>query len=176
MAYHQRMFTLGASAWAIAARTAIVYLALLVGLRAAGKRELGQMNPFDLVVIILIANAVQNAMVGPDTSLTGGLIAAGVLLGGNYLVGKARQKIPWLSRAVEGKPTLLICNGQLIKEHLRSESIDEADILMAIREHGLENLADVRMAVLETDGAISIVPMAVPVTRTKRKVRFLNRR
>lgn len=176
MAYHQRMFALGTSAWAIAARTAIVYLALLVDFRVAGKRELGQMNPFDLVVIILIANAPQNAMVGPDTSLLGGLTAAGVLLGGNFLVSRARQKILWLSRIVDGKPTLLIRDGQILAGHLRREGIDEADVLMAIREHGLENVADVRMAVLETDGAISIVQMGTPLSRTKRKVRFPNRR
>jgi len=75
------------SGWSIVARTVIIYLALLFGLRVAGKREMGQMTPFDLVVIILVANAVQNAMVGPDNSVTGGLIAAAVLIGGNYAVG-----------------------------------------------------------------------------------------
>ena len=152
------MFSLDVSGWSIVLRTVIVYVALLLGLRLAGKREMGQMTPFDLVVILLIANAVQNAMVGPDTSVTGGLIAAGVLIVGNYGVAEGRERLPWLRRAVEGTPTLLINDGKLVREHLRREGLDEDEVLMAIREHGVADVKDVRMAVLETDGSISIVP------------------
>ena len=88
------MFSPDVNGWSIVARTLIVYAALLIGLRLAGKREIGQMTPFDLVVILLIANAVQNAMVGPDTSVTGGLIAAGALIVGNYGVAQARERLP----------------------------------------------------------------------------------
>jgi uncharacterized membrane protein YcaP (DUF421 family) len=169
------MFSLDVNGWSIVARTAIVYVALLLGLRLAGKRELGQMTPFDLVVILLVANAVQNAMVGPDTSVTGGLIAAGVLIVGNYGVAEARERLPWLRRAVEGTPTLLINNGKFVAQHLRREGIDEDDVLMAIREHGVSDVGDVRMAVLETDGSISIVPANSKATRTRKHVRFVRR-
>ncbi len=169
------MFSLDVNGWSIVARTVIVYAALLVGLRLAGKRELGQMTPFDLVVILLIANAVQNAMVGPDTSVTGGLIAAGVLIVGNYGIAQGRERLPWLRRAVEGAPTLLINDGKLVTEHLRREGLDEDEILMAIREHGVADVKDVRMAVLETDGSISIVPADAKAMRTRRHVRFVRR-
>jgi len=166
------MFDLNVDGWSIVARTLIVYLALLAGLRLAGKRELGQMTPFDLVVILLIANAVQNAMVGPDTSVTGGLIAAGVLVTVNYGVAQARERLPWLRRAVEGTPTLLINDGRFVQEHLRREGLSEDDVLMAIREHGVADVKDVRIAVLETDGSISIVPADAAAIRTRRHVRF----
>src|SRR6202521_5557150 len=131
------MFTLAVSGWSIVVRTLIVYAAVLLGLRLAGKREIGQMTPFDLVVILLIANAVQNAMVGPDTSVTGGLIAAGVLIVANYGVAQARQRVPRLRRAIEGTPTLLIHDGQFIPEHLRREGVEEEEVMMSLREHGV---------------------------------------
>ena len=166
------MFTLDVNGWSIVLRTVIVYVALVAGLRLAGKRELGQMTPFDLVVILLIANAVQNAMVGPDTSVTGGLIAAGILVLLNYGVAQGRERLPWLRRAVEGTPTLLIDDGKFVREHLRREGLDEDEVMMAIREHGVPDVKDVRMAVLETDGSISIVPADAKAMRTRRHVRF----
>jgi uncharacterized membrane protein YcaP (DUF421 family) len=132
------VFDLQISGWSIAARTVIVYAALLLGLRLAGKRQLGQMTPFDLVVILLIANAVQNAMVGTDTSVTGGLIAAAVLIVGNYGIALARERVPLLRRAVEGTPTLLINDGKFVEEHLRREGLDEDEVMMAIREHAAD--------------------------------------
>lgn len=167
------MFDLEISGVSIVARTVIVYAALLVGLRLAGKRELGQMTPFDLVVILLIANAVQNAMVGPDTSVTGGLIAAAVLIAVNYGLAFGRERIPFLKGAVEGTPTLLISDGEFVEEHLRREGLDKDEVLMAIREHGVVAVKDVRMAVLETDGSISIVPADAKAMRTRRHVRFV---
>ncbi len=164
------MLHLTISGWSIIARTAAVYVALLVGLRLAGKRELGQMTPFDLVVILLIANAVQNAMVGPDTSLTGGLIAAAVLIVLNYALAYVRQWVPWLKHAVEGSPTLLINDGEFVDRNLRREGIDVDEVLMAIRQHGLGGPEDVKVAVLEVDGSISIVPKdeKLPRHRTRR--------
>ena len=103
------MFTLQVPALEIALRTALIYVALLLALRLAGKREVGQLTTFDLVVILLVSNAVQNAMVGPDNSLTGGLIAAGVLLGANYLValaawpGGGLSHHPHPRRAIHGR-------------------------------------------------------------------------
>ena len=169
------MFDLDVNGLSIVARTLIVYVALLAGLRLAGKRELGQMTPFDLVVILLISNAVQNAMVGPDTSVTGGLIAAGVLVSVNYGMALARERLPLLRRAVEGTPTLLINDGRFVPEHLRREGLEEDEVLMAIREHGVADVKDVRMAVLETDGSISIVPVDAGAMRTRRHVRFMKK-
>lgn len=165
------MFELNVPGWEIVARTVAVYAALLFGLRLAGKREIGQMTAFDLVVILLVANAVQNAMVGPDTSLLGGLIAAGALLGINFVTADLRGRLPWLRRAVEGNPTLLINNGQFVEEHLRQEHIDREEVLMALREHGLDEPSAARMAVLEVDGSISVVPAAVKPIQTRRRIR-----
>jgi uncharacterized membrane protein YcaP (DUF421 family) len=159
----------------IIARTAIVYAAILVGLRLGGKREIGQMTAFDLVVILLIANAVQNAMVGSDVSVTGGLVAAVVLLVLNYGLGFARERVPFLRRAVQGEPTLLVSHGQFVESHLRKEGIDDDLVMMAIREHGIGELKDVDMAVLETDGSISIVPHDATMTRTRKHTRFVKR-
>jgi len=169
------MFHLQVSAWSIAARTAIVYVALLLGLRLAGKREMGQMTPFDLVVILLIANAVQNGMLGPDTSLLGGLIAATVLIVGNYALAGARERVPWLRRAVEGEPTLLVRDGAFLAKDMRREGIEPEEVMMAIREHGIGDVKEVQTAVLETDGSISVVPVEGGVIRTRRHVRFLKK-
>jgi uncharacterized membrane protein YcaP (DUF421 family) len=159
----------------IFARTAIVYAAILVGLRLGGKREIGQMTAFDLVVILLIANAVQNAMVGSDVSVTGGLVAAAVLLLLNYGLGFARERLPFLRRAVQGEPTLLVNHGKFVEKNLRREEIDEDLVMMAIREHGVGEIKDVEMAVLETDGSISIVPVDAATIRTRKHSRFVRR-
>jgi len=153
------VFSLDVNGFEIVARTLIVYGLLLVALRLAGKREIGQMATFDLVVILLVSNAVQNAMVGSDVSVTGGLIAAGALIGANYGVATARERLVWLREAVEGTPTILVSNGRLIQQNMRREGIDEEDVQMAIREHGIDDVHEVRLAVLETDGSISVVQM-----------------
>ncbi len=159
----------------IVARAAIVYVAVLVGLRLGGKREIGQLTVFDLVVILLIANAVQNAMTGPDVSVTGGLVAAGVLLTLNYGLGVARERVPFLRRAVEGYPTLLVSGGKFIERNLRREGIDKDLVMMAIREHGVADLKEVKLAVLETDGSISVVPVDSKIIRTRKHSRFVHR-
>jgi len=158
---------------AIVLRTIVVYLVILVGLRLAGKREIGQMNVFDLVVLLLISNAVQNAMVGPDTSLTGGILAALVLLGANSLVARLRLRWPRLRRWVEGSPTLLVLHGETVTEHMHREGIDEDTLLAALREHGVAELNDVEMAILEIDGSISVVPVGEPARRGKKPLKYL---
>ena len=163
------------SALEIALRTLAVYLAILVGLRLAGKREIGQMTVFDLVVLLLIANAVQNAMVGPDTSLVGGILAAMVLLVVNAIVASLRLRWPRLRRWVEGTPTLLVLHGEVIPEHMRKEGIDEEALLTALREHGVAEISGVEMAVLEIDGSISVVPAGGTTTRVKKPLKFLRR-
>ena len=168
------MFNLNlASALGIIVRTTVVYLIILIGLRLAGKREIGQMTVFDLVVLLLIANAVQNAMVGPDTSLVGGILAAVVLLAVNAIVASLRLRSPRLRRIVEGTPTLLILHGEVIPQHMRREGLDEESLLAALREHGVAEISGVEMAVLEIDGSISVVPMDGTTMRTKKPLKFL---
>jgi uncharacterized membrane protein YcaP (DUF421 family) len=154
--------------WDIVLRTAGVYVVILLGLRLAGKREIGQMTVFDLVVLLLLANAVQNAMVGPDTSLVGGLLAAIVLLVLNALVARLRLRWPVLRRVVEGSPTLLVLHGEVITEHMKRERLDEETLEAALREHGVGDLSDVEMAVLEIDGSISVVPVGGTTKHVKR--------
>jgi len=158
-------------------RTLVVYLVVLVLLRLAGKRELGQMTPFDLVVILVIANAVQNAMTGGDNSLTGGIIAATTLTLVNIGVGRWGSRIPYLRRLVVSVPTLLLRDGKPIPENLDREHVDLGEIEMAAREHGISNLSEVTAAVLEEDGSISIIPKeGTQIRRVARRFRqFKNR-
>jgi uncharacterized membrane protein YcaP (DUF421 family) len=157
----------------VVARTALVYLFLLLALRLAGKREVGQMKPFDLVTLLILSNAVQNAMVGNDSSLTGGITAAAIILVFNRVVAWLRGRWGLAAQLVEGSPSLLVFNGQFIPSHLRAEQVSEDDVMQALREHGVDSVADVKMAVLEVDGTISVVPKdkAGVVTRTHKKVR-----
>ena len=171
----QLMLTLAIPAWNIVLRTAAVYLAILLGLRLAGKRELGQMTVFDLVVLLLIANAVQNAMIGPDTSLTGGVLAAGLLLALNAAVARSRLRWPRLRRLIEGSPTLLVLHGEVLAEHVRREGLDEETLEAVVREHGVADLSEVEMAVLEIDGSISVIPAGGKTMRVKRPLKYLRR-
>ena len=168
------MFTLSlSSAVEIIIRTLIIYLAILIGLRLSGKREIGQMTIFDLVVLLLIANAVQNAMVGSDTSLIGGILAAAVLLAVNLVVARMRLRWPRLRRWVEGTPTLLILHGKIIPNHMLREGIDEETLLAILREHGLADVSEVDMAVLEIDGSVSVVPIDPDTQRVKKHLKYI---
>jgi uncharacterized membrane protein YcaP (DUF421 family) len=142
----------------IAGRTALVYVAILIGLRLAGKREMGQMTVFDLLVLMLLANAVQNAMVGPDNSLLGGLLAAAILLVLNALLRRARAHWPRLGHVLAGTSTVLISHGKIEEKNLRREGVDQELLEQALREHGVQDVAGVDLAVLELDGSISVVP------------------
>jgi uncharacterized membrane protein YcaP (DUF421 family) len=165
------MNTLGTDAVDIVLRSTVVYVALFIGLRLMGKRELGQMTVFDLVVVLLLANAVQNSMVGPDTSLWGGLIAAVVLLVVNKGVAVLRLQRGVWGRLLEGTPTVLVQSGQFLDPALRKEGLERAQVLMAMREHGVGDIKEVQLAVLETDGSISVVPRETRVIRTRKHVR-----
>lgn len=155
----------------IVLRTITVYLVLLAGIRLAGKRELGQLTPFDLVVLLIIANAVQNSMVGPDSSLNGGLLAALVLLAVNWLLGQLGLRSAWLRRGLIGEPVLLVHDGELLSDRLRREGLLTDEVMQALREHGVDDLSGVKSAVLEVDGTISVVPADVPSSRTRRRIR-----
>lgn len=139
----------------IALRTGVIYLVVLVGVRLSGKREVGQMTPFDLTLLLLLSNSVQNAMTGPDTSLIGGVIAASTLLLLNYLVGTVSGVNPRFRRVVEGEPSLLVHDGKAIETHMAREHVSMDELERALREHGIANVKDVALAVLEVDGSIS---------------------
>jgi uncharacterized membrane protein YcaP (DUF421 family) len=139
-------------------RTSVVYVAILIGLRVAGKRQLGQLAIHDFVLILLISNAVQNAMVGDNNTLVGGLCAAGVLIILNVILSFAIFRNRTAKKILEGSPTLLAYDGHYILDHLHKVEITEDELLGVIREHGLHSIDAVRMAVLELDGTISIVP------------------
>lgn len=139
----------------IVLRTGAIYLVVLIGVRLSGKREVGQMTPFDLTLLLLLSNSVQNAMTGPDTSLLGGIVAATTLLLMNYLVGTIAGKNRGFRRVVEGEPSLLIHDGKPIESHMEREHVSMDELNRAVREHGIANCCDVALAVLEVDGSIS---------------------
>lgn len=141
----------------IAVRTSVIYLAVLIGLRLAGKRQLGQLSIFDFVLLLVIANAVQNAMVGPDTSLAGGVVAAAVLLLWHAALDRFRRSSRWAAKLLGGSAVLLIYRGRILHEHLVHEHITPEELLQALREHGVGTVEDVRIAALEADGAVSVV-------------------
>jgi uncharacterized membrane protein YcaP (DUF421 family) len=145
----------GQVALQIALRTGVIYLVVLIGVRLSGKREVGQMTPFDLTLLLLLSNSVQNAMTGPDTSLLGGVIAASTLLLMNYAVGNLSGKSRRFRRVVEGEPCLLVHDGKAIDSHLAREHVSMDELYRALREHGIANVCDVALAVLEVDGSIS---------------------
>jgi len=141
----------------IVLRTLVVYFSILVGFRLAGKREVGQLAPFDFALILLIANAVQNAMVGPDTSLVGGLVAAGVLLSVNFALGRLATHSHGVERLLRGRARLLVRHGKVDTAALHEERISHEDLLQALRESGCPSVDCCRLAVLETDGTISVI-------------------
>jgi len=139
----------------IALRTSVIYVLVLIGVRLSGKREVGQMTPFDLTLLLLLSNSVQNAMTGPDTSLAGGAIAASTLLVLNYLVANVAGANRRFRRLVEGEPSLLVHDGKVLAPHMSRERVSMDQLNRALREHGIDNVGQVALAVLEVDGSIS---------------------
>ena len=138
-------------------RTLAVYFFLLVGLRLAGKRELGQFNSFDLVVLLLLSNAVQNAIIGNDNSLVGGLIGAVVLLAFNYIMVRFLYEHPGLDKLAEGDCDILIRDGVILDTALHHELITLPELEAAARRQGIDSLSNVQEARIEVGGALSFV-------------------
>lgn len=136
-------------------RTVLVYGVVLLGVRLSGKREVGQMTPFDLVLLLLISNSVQNAMTGPDTSVLGGVVAAATLLILNYFVAEFSGGNRRFRKLIQGQPTLLVHDGQIIPGHMAKEHVSMDELQRALREHSIGTYHDVALAVLEVDGSIS---------------------
>ncbi len=142
----------------IVLRSAAIYVVVILGLRLLGKKHVAQLTIVDLVLILLISNAVQNAMVGDDTTLLGGIIAAVTLLIVNALLTYVLYRFRPADRLLEGTPTLLVHNGTPIRVHLAQEKITEEELERVIREHGIGSIREVKSAVMEVDGSISVVP------------------
>jgi uncharacterized membrane protein YcaP (DUF421 family) len=141
----------------IVARSVAVYLFIVLAIRLFGKKELAQLSVVDLVFILLISNAVQNAMVGSDTSLWGGLIAALALFVTNFIFKKLLFKNKNISELIQGKSVMLVYEGKLMLQNLLSAEITVEEIEAAAREHGVAEIREVKLAILEVDGNISIV-------------------
>jgi uncharacterized membrane protein YcaP (DUF421 family) len=139
-------------------RSVVVYLVILAGFRLAGKRHISQLSLVDFALILLISNAVQNAMVGNDSSLVGGIIAALSLLATNLILTRFIFKSKMTREFFVGEPKLLVRNSLIIQSAMDKEEMSEEDLTEAIREHGFDSLKDVRTAILELDGSISIIP------------------
>ena len=150
-------------------RSAAVYFFMLLALRIFGKKELSQLNTADVILILLISNSVQNAMVGSNTSLYGGLAAATVLFIVNYILKKLMYKFPKFRDLMQEKPEILIHDGKLDFKILSKLNITSDEIKEAMREHGVEYFSDVKLAMLEIDGNISIISGTKDIRQTRHK-------
>jgi uncharacterized membrane protein YcaP (DUF421 family) len=150
------IFTLGAPVVEKILRPVAVYFFLVIALRVFGKRELAQLNPFDLVVLLSLSNTVQNAIIGNDNSLTGGMIGALTLLAINYMVIRYLFRHRRLDQLFEGKPTVLVEDGEVCKQALAKELLTGADLTTVLHRQGFDSLADVHRCVLEPGGTFYI--------------------
>jgi len=141
----------------IVLRTSVVYFLVLAGIRISGKREVGQMTPFDLTLLLLLSNSVQNAMTGPDTSVAGGAAAAVTLLILNYLVAELAGANRNFRKFIQGQPSLLVHDGEIIAAHMAREHVTMDALQCALREHGVSTYKEAALVVLEVDGSMSVL-------------------
>jgi uncharacterized membrane protein YcaP (DUF421 family) len=155
----------------IVVRTAAVYLFLLVGLRLLGRGEAAQLRTIDLVLLLVLANSLQNAMVGTDTSLVGGIVAAATLLILARLLHIVEMRFPRLRRGIEGEPILLARNGRVLRRGLALANMTNSDLALAARRVGIGDIAQIKLAILEADGEVSVIggqTSKAPARRTSR--------
>lgn len=143
---------------AIAARTMIVLIVLVIGLRVTGKRQAGELNLPDLILVLVLANAVQNAMTNGDGRLPVALVSAGTLIACGWIFAWLVRINPTVHQRLTGSPTVVVENGRALRQNLRREGVTQEELMQSFREKGLADLADVRLAILEPDGTISIIP------------------
>jgi uncharacterized membrane protein YcaP (DUF421 family) len=148
--------------WEKLARPIVVYLFILLMFRLLGKRQVAQMTPFDLVVLMMLSNVMQNAMIGNDNSLTGGLVGGASLLLVNWALTRVSASNRFLQRKIEGDPALLVHHGHVIEGALRREGLSREDLLANLRTQGVFNIEDVRAAVLENSGRLSVLKAEKP--------------
>jgi len=146
-----------------------VYFFIILAIRLFGKKELAQLSVYDLVFILLISNAVQNAMVGPDSTLTGGLVAAGSLFVVNFILKKLQFNFPKFGKAIQGEAVMLVFQGKILSSHLKNYGITEDELMEVIREHGVSSVSDVDLAVLEVDGNISVLSTDIRKKTTRHR-------
>jgi uncharacterized membrane protein YcaP (DUF421 family) len=156
------MWQLSIPIWEFIVRGAVVYVFLLVLLRLTGKRQVGQLATFDLVLLLILSNAVQNSMNGGDSSLVGGLISAVTLVVLNHLVGAATSSSKVIETFVEGRPQVLVHNGRIYVDVLRRSQLTRHELDSAIRSAGCTGVEEVHVAILETNGSITVLPRAHP--------------
>ena len=168
------MIDLAVPWWEIAVRALVIYAALFASLRILGKRQLGQLAIHDLVFLLLVSNAVQPAVTGPDSSLVGGIVVILTLSLLNLVVARL-ELFDFFHRLLLSTPTIVIRDGHYLDDALRHEQVDRELVEASIREHGLEDVGDVELGVLEVDGTISIVPSGGKTFRTRRRVRAIKR-
>src|SRR6185312_416784 len=154
---------------AIVGRTVLLYLFVVLALRLLGTRELAERSAYDLVLIVVIGNAIQNALVAGSNTLTAGLVSAGTLHLLNLGLTRLLDRYPGLEKSLSGEPVVLVNDGRPSPERMHKEGVSRDELMAALREHGVLHLEDVRLAVLETDGAISVVPHDAKVHRTRRR-------
>ncbi|MGX5672652.1 YetF domain-containing protein [Thermomonas sp. XSG] len=152
------LFHLSAPWWHFVLRACVIYVLVMVLVRVSGKRAVGQFTPFDLVLLILIGNAVQNGINGGDNSLTGAVIMATTLITLNYLVAWQTSRNRMVERWVEGEPVVLARDGKVFRQVLRRELVSHDDFAEALRMNNIDDVGDVRLALLETNGRISVIP------------------
>lgn len=137
--------------------TLAVYLFIVIAIRLFGKKELAQLSVVDLVFILLISNAVQNAMVGSDSTLSGGLVAATTLFFVNYLLKYLQFRFPMFGKVVQGDAIMLVYQGKMIETHMKKAKISTDELMESVREHGVKSIKEVDLAILEVDGNISVL-------------------
>ena len=150
-------------------RPVIIYLALVVLVRMFGKRELAQLNPFDLIVLLSLSNTVQNAIIGDDNSVTGGIVGAFGLLAINWLVVRTLYNSPRMTRVLQGNPTVLVRNGRVDQAALKHESLTSEELLEVIHKQGFEHLGQVARCELEPNGSFYIEAVEPPQTELHHK-------
>jgi uncharacterized membrane protein YcaP (DUF421 family) len=144
--------------WELIVRSVVVYAFLLALLRVTGKRQVGQLAPFDLVLLLVLSNAVQNSMNGGDNSLVGGLLSAAALVGLNMLVGMMTYRSKKLEAIIEGRPQVLIHNGKLFRDVMAKAKLTHHELDSALRQAACACVEDVHAAILENNGSISVIP------------------
>ncbi len=163
------MFVLGLPILEKLLRPVIVYIFLIVGLRLAGKRELAQLNPFDLIVLLTLSNTVQNAIIGDDNTITGGVIGASALLGINYFVVQLLFRNRRLARVIAGRRDCLVKDGKVLKDHLNRELMTRAELAAAAHKQGIDSMDEIENAVLEANGTITFIKRTPTVDDTRHK-------
>jgi uncharacterized membrane protein YcaP (DUF421 family) len=150
------MWSLSIPWWEFIVRCILVYVFLIVILRISGKRQIGQLAPFDLVLLLVLSNSVQNSMTGGDNSLLGGIIAATTLIAINYLVGLATFRSKRLELLIEGRPEVLIHNGKLFEDVMARAQLTHHEVDAALRQAGCLSIEQVHCAILENNGSITV--------------------